>query len=549
MLSNIKIGSRLYILSGLMIALSGIIGSLGIFSLMKMDAVVESSHDRQIDIERIMRIRYLMSENRSNATRALQHEPSNPFSKLHDHSVTKHTDEIAKNRDTIDMLWKEYMGRSKTDEEQQLAKDFEETRKAFVQGGLMTSVEALKKGDYLKANEIILTKLNPLYKSTNDASDRLMEKIIESARAENTGANELYRSVRVELIITSFVVVLVGIFGSFLIIRSVILPVNTLKEAMSSIERDHDLSRQVKVDGKDEIGETVMIFNRLLSTFQKTVTDVIEGAGTVANTASELSTTTERISRNAHIQSEKAASVAAATEEITVSIDQVSEGTKETHRISEESRSFAEGGMGIMERNARAMEEIARMIRENTSGMETLANRSGEITAIVNVIKEIADQTNLLALNAAIEAARAGEQGRGFAVVADEVRKLAERTTKATQEIANMIGGIQTDIVRTTQSMRDSANLVEIGVNSSQEASESLSRIKHGAIETDHKVSDMTNAVREQATASTEIARNVEQIAQMTEQTSEATHEAAGKADELAILAKNLREQMGQFRV
>ena len=197
----------------------------------------------------------------------------------------------------------------------------------------------------------------------------------------------------------------------------------------------------------------------------------------------------------------------------------------------------------------RELELIAQTVNESARIIEQLGKHSENISAIVNVIKEIADQTNLLALNAAIEAARAGEQGRGFAVVADEVRKLAERTTQSTKEISDMIGAIQQGTESAVASMQGGVSRVAEGVTLSRRAGEAIARIRQGTQDVRQSVGDISDAMGEQSQASNEIARGVEHIAQMAERNSTEVRATADTVLHLEQMATTLQAEVQRFRV
>jgi methyl-accepting chemotaxis protein len=195
------------------------------------------------------------------------------------------------------------------------------------------------------------------------------------------------------------------------------------------------------------------------------------------------------------------------------------------------------------------MHALAEAVTESSRNVEGLGERSREIGGIVHVIRGIADQTNLLALNAAIEAARAGEQGRGFAVVADEVRKLAESTGSATEDISRMIESIQRDTAAAVAAMHASGNRVEQGVGLTTRAAEALARITEGAHNTETRIGDIAHATQEESVAGTEIAHNVERVAQMAEDNKHAAVETAADAHMLKGLAERLSSLVGRFRI
>jgi methyl-accepting chemotaxis protein len=236
-------------------------------------------------------------------------------------------------------------------------------------------------------------------------------------------------------------------------------------------------------------------------------------------------------------------------EQLSVSIDQVKEHASESRALAEQSGQASETGRRIAQEAAQEMAAIAEGARQSSQSIAHLGTVSAEITGIVSVISEIAEQTNLLALNAAIEAARAGEQGRGFAVVADEVRKLAERTTSSTRQIGDMVQRIQNGTQRAVADMESGVNRATAGEELARKAGDAIAEIEHRARDVVRSVNGILAALTEQSTAAREVAAQVEKIAQMTETNSHASGQTNVGAQEVARLSNRLNGLVSGFRV
>lgn len=334
-----------------------------------------------------------------------------------------------------------------------------------------------------------------------------------------------------------------------LIIRSITMPLSELQQAMRSIQSNNDLGQRVRVARHDEVGEIAQSFNEMLASFQAIIKQVIGGVHEVFESSEHLREASQKVSESSRQQSESAASMAAATEEMLTSIEHVAENARHTYGIVRQSGELSQRGESIVNSAAQEMNKIAEAVNVSSTSIDQLGRESDRISEIVKVIREIADQTNLLALNAAIEAARAGEQGRGFAVVADEVRKLAERTSHSTLEISNMIEKIQAETGDAVTGMRQGTARVKDGVELAQQAGLSMANIREGASQVITAVNEITTAIDEQSQAGSQVAQGVERIAQMADQNNVEVADIAATSERLANLAESLQNAVDQFKV
>jgi methyl-accepting chemotaxis protein len=287
----------------------------------------------------------------------------------------------------------------------------------------------------------------------------------------------------------------------------------------------------------------------MVGALRRMIADINSDANQVVTNAEQIATASDEIAKAASQQADSTSAMAAAIEQLTVSSNHISDSAQETSRDSSQAVELSSQGSTRVQQATLAIRKISDTVSGASTRIYALEDRAKQVSTIANVIKDIAGQTNLLALNAAIEAARAGEQGRGFAVVADEVRKLAERTSHATTEIEQMIDGIKGDTTGAVAAMNAALPEVQEGAQLAASATESLRSIEAGARRTLERVGNVADATREQSAASTSIAQRVEQIANMVEETTSTIKGTADSARQLETIANNLKKLVGRFSV
>ncbi|MDP5238438.1 methyl-accepting chemotaxis protein [Uliginosibacterium sp. 31-16] len=343
-------------------------------------------------------------------------------------------------------------------------------------------------------------------------------------------------------------VLVVMIWAGWMLAQSIMQSVSQLRQTVLDVEHDWDLTLRMPLHGRDELAQCGQALNQMLERFQLIVQEIHVKTETLAQQTGSIASALVQVSHAADAQSSSATEVAAAVEELTVSVGQVGEAAQEAQLLAGESRRNADTGQHAMEQGNAQLRRTSERINETAQALEELGTRSNAISGIVQTVKEIADQTNLLALNAAIEAARAGEQGRGFAVVADEVRKLAESTTRSTEQINELVKLIQESASRAIADVQGVVGEFSEQLVLAQQADGAIGQIRQAADQTSEASTRINDALREQSAASQLIARQVEQIAGMSEENKRAvsgvdqsTHSLNQLADELAGAVKRFR--------
>ena len=354
----------------------------------------------------------------------------------------------------------------------------------------------------------------------------------------------VYRQVALSSIFNLIFLVL----GIVWVIRYARILVKDIQAIQVSID-NADLNTQFNTTREDEMGQLKNSFDRFVSSIRDTLIQVSETATSVASASAQISSSTEEMAAGSQEQTTQSEEIARAVEQMAKSIAVNSENAGEAAQTAEKAKGAAEQGGKVVLDAVSGMKQIANVVRESAGTIQNLGKSSDQIGEIIGVIEHIADQTNLLALNAAIEAARAGEQGRGFAVVADEVRKLAEQTTKATKQIAGMIQQIQSDSHGAVRTMANATKQVDEGIVLADHAGVSLHEIVEITQKVTHMVSQIAVANEEQSSTSEQISKNMEAIASVTQQTASGTQQIARAAEDLNRLTENLQSLVNQFKL
>jgi methyl-accepting chemotaxis protein len=365
-----------------------------------------------------------------------------------------------------------------------------------------------------------------------------------AALAENASANSI------ALLLIDIGMVLGAMVVVFVVLRRfVVRPVTQSAVLAKEIAENNLAVTDIEVTSGDEVGEALTALNTMKNNVRRIVESIASTAEHVASASHEISRSASEQAAAAGNQTDRTTQVATATQEMSSTVTLVSENAQKAAQAASKATATAHGGGQIVEEAVRNMRAIAESVSGTAAKIRELGKSSDQIGEIVAVIEEIADQTNLLALNAAIEAARAGEQGRGFAVVADEVRKLAERTGSATKEIAKRIQNIQVETNMVVKAMESGTRQVEEGVSATGLAGDSLKEIIQMNDEVGQMIAQIATASTEQSAATEEVASNISEIARLARESADGARESVKACDDLSSLAFDLEKIVGQFKL
>ncbi|MBI5627181.1 MAG: methyl-accepting chemotaxis protein, partial [Nitrosomonadales bacterium] len=390
------------------------------------------------------------------------------------------------------------------------------------------------------------------FKRSTDRINGLYE--VEQLLTKNivSDADHLLASSRLLLLsqlALAMLAIVLAVAVSAWVARSVNRPLKAVVDAAEYAVANDDFTHDAPEEGTQETARVGQAINRLMEKFRSIISDATRSSEGIADASGALAAASSQVNKSSSAQADAASTVAATVEEVSVSVSETAANARSAGEIAGKSRAGTETALTVMAETVQNVNGIAALIRESDAKVGRLDESSKKIGGIIRVIREVADQTNLLALNAAIEAARAGEQGRGFAVVADEVRKLAERTSKATTEIAALIGDIQNHIGETVTGMQQANTQVAESLELVGRTETALRRIGDDSREVAGNVQSIVDAIREQDAAIQQVAANIEKIAQMSEENSAAAAASNDTAVQLDRLSGTLRGSVVRFKV
>ncbi len=462
--------------------------------------------------------------------------------------VMAHTDKVTTHIFKTDNLIKDYADKHMQAEEKQLYDAFIAARLNFGKTGVLPMIDILQAQHYEQADKLRQEVLTPAYANASRAIDVLIEYQVTQAKNTYDRVSQLSKTV---LIVTIGAiaggVLLIALFG-VLIASSIGRNVSQLQQATSRLA-DGELATRVHLANEDELGIVAQSFNKMAEELSALISQTSQSADHVNKACVAVTGMTDRVSTSSQTQTDQAAIAAQSISQLNEIVRDVAAKAEEAVAAAMEASQVSNEGQRIVGNSVSGINAVARTIVESAKTIEELGQQSEEIGKILKVIREIADQTNLLALNAAIEAARAGEQGRGFAVVADEVRKLAERTAAATREISAITTAIQNGTEQAVNTMKSGEKQVGESVSLANQSGESLVRIDRSVNAVLLMIQHIAQAMEAEKSTSEEISLRMDKIAQTASDNNSAIAEASAEFHQMQNLAGQLQETVGRFRL
>ncbi|MDP2834882.1 MAG: methyl-accepting chemotaxis protein [Pseudomonadota bacterium] len=541
LLNNLKIGTRLIALTIITSALLLAVGLVGVWGIQQSSKALTQVFDR-----------HLTSINELQGVRVGQFQIRNDIFEARlagDAFVAQEKfDQIDKRIRQISEALDAYQKQPLSVQEKQLLDTYLAARMAFGVKGINKMRDLLSGEDLAGADKLSREVMAPTFAAVLKATDVLIDHLTSEAGAYRQQVESLAKILNLAAIIGVAIGLALSIALGLVIRRSIMHGVASLEAAATRMAQG-DLTVKAKVSGNDEFAQVAGAFNHMSNEFSGIIGEIRNAADQISDTAIHAADDSRHVAAASSRQEQCADNANSAAHALTLALAEVGENITGMVRAADQASELARTGQKVIGEAATGIESISQSVNQTSSVIASLGSHSDVIGRIVGVIKDIADQTNLLALNAAIEAARAGEQGRGFAVVADEVRKLAERTAGATEEISSTVRTIQSETSEAVQAMESARQAVTIGVGKANEGDRAITDINHAVASLSQQIHTIDSIRARQDESSRDISQRIQEILHMAGENRMTAENSASTAATLAGLSTRLTAAASRFQL
>jgi methyl-accepting chemotaxis protein len=541
LLNNFKIGTRLIALTVITSALLLIIGLGGIWGMQQANHALAKIYDRHLlSINQLQKVRLAQFQIRNDIFKAQLARDSFAAQEIFD--------QVDRRVRTISESLEKYQQQSLSAEEKKLLDAYVVVRKEFGVNGIGKIRDLLSGEKFDEAARHSKEVMDPAFDRVQAATDALVDYLTGEAGAYRKEMERLADALNIAAIVGVLVGLALAIVLSLIIRQSIVRGARKLEEAATRLAQG-DLSGDIQVKGQDELAHVASTFNHMAHEFGRLIGEIRLAAGELEEAAVRTARNSQSVVEASNQQQQLAQTTVSSAHAMTHASAQVGDNIGTMIQATDRARDLAEDGHRVVNEAAASIDSISQSVSHTAGTIASLGNHSEEIGRIVSVIKDIADQTNLLALNAAIEAARAGEQGRGFAVVADEVRKLAERTAKATDEISSTIQTIQGETATAVSAMDQVHQQVTQGVEKTQEGDRAIAEITAAVAGLSQQMHAIDDIRANQGNSCNEISGRIAEIRNMAATNHQAAASSASAAHDLTDLSARLSTAVSRFRL
>lgn len=515
----------------------------------KQQQYANNYHHRMVPLYQVERIGALLEEARAQLLLSMQHDPAGAFAHEHDHATSMHTDRVRHNLQEVERLWRSFRDTPRGPRAAQLADQFEQAFQRYIQEGVQPALRLLDQGQYHQANSHLLRSVNPLFVHSAQAQAAMSARLLEGAEEAYAQMQQRAFALTSGLLATGFIGLLIALAFSFYVSRTLTLSIAALSSLAARMAKGDLRVAGQSVEVRGELGEILEQFRLARSALGQTVHQLLDSSHQLGSLAEQGQVIAEQTSRSVGEQKEETDMVATAMNEMNATVHQVAQHAEDAAQSAQQADKVTRQGHQVVQQSASSIQDLATQVEQANQVIQALVADADEIGSVIDVIRGIAEQTNLLALNAAIEAARAGEQGRGFAVVADEVRSLASRTQESTEQIRSMIIQLQEGAQEASVAMETSLQQARIGAEQSHQAGQALDEITQLISSMNNMNLQIASAAEQQSAVAEEMNINLSRINEAADHTAEAAAQTAQSSQDIAQLAQQLQKSAQRFQV